>query len=153
MDLINKNINKYVENTQVIVSISEQTNLLALNASIESARAGEQGRGFAVVAEEVRKLAEQTKLTAETAQMNNISTLPNLEKIISMSESFYQKWKKSMRRFKVLLQVLRKLLLSQKKLHQQLQQSLIKMTFKKLSLFKKLSFSSKDSFYFGICHI
>lgn len=91
VDLINKNINKYVENTQVIVSISEQTNLLALNASIESARAGEQGRGFAVVAEEVRKLAEQTKLTAETAQMNNISTLPNLEKIISMSELFLSK--------------------------------------------------------------
>jgi methyl-accepting chemotaxis protein len=91
VDLINKNINKYVETTQVIVSISEQTNLLALNASIESARAGEQGRGFAVVAEEVRKLAEQTKLSAETAQINNTSTLPNLEKIIGMSQAFLTK--------------------------------------------------------------
>lgn len=91
VDLINKNINKYIETTQVIVSISEQTNLLALNASIESARAGEQGRGFAVVAEEVRKLAEQTKLSAETAQINNTSTLPNLEKIIFMSQAFLTK--------------------------------------------------------------
>ena len=37
-------------------------NLLALNASIEAARAGESGKGFAVVAEEVRKLAEDSKV-------------------------------------------------------------------------------------------
>lgn len=67
-DLMEKLTNKSLEIhnfSSAITEITEQTNLLALNAAIEAARAGEAGKGFAVVAEEVRKLSEQSKVSAD----------------------------------------------------------------------------------------
>lgn len=66
-----RSVEKINELTENILGISSQTNLLALNASIEAARAGEAGKGFAIVADEIRKLAENTRDTANDIQ--NIS--------------------------------------------------------------------------------
>ncbi|NPV92843.1 MAG: chemotaxis protein [Firmicutes bacterium] len=69
------NIEQINEILDFIKNVADQTKMLGLNAAIEAARAGDQGKGFGVVAEEIRKLSDQSKQTAD--QIRKITQMIN----------------------------------------------------------------------------
>ncbi|MDJ0557024.1 MAG: methyl-accepting chemotaxis protein [Microcoleaceae cyanobacterium MO_207.B10] len=52
-----------VSNT--VSSLANQTNILAINASIEAVHSGADGQGFSVIVVEIRKLADESKKSAD----------------------------------------------------------------------------------------
>ncbi|MDA3822760.1 MAG: CHASE3 domain-containing protein [Bacteroidales bacterium] len=77
MDFIAKSVEGLIQQSQTIGKITdtvnevaEQSNLLALNAAIEATKAGEKGKGFFVVANEVKQLADRSRIA--TSEIKNI---------------------------------------------------------------------------------
>lgn len=62
---LSENLSQIYNITNLVSDLANQTNMLALNASVEAVRAGEHGKGFGVVASEIRKLADQSRKSAE----------------------------------------------------------------------------------------
>jgi len=60
-----KSVTEISEKISIVTEIAFQTNLLSLNASVEAARAGDAGKGFSVIAQEVRELAQNSKLASD----------------------------------------------------------------------------------------
>jgi methyl-accepting chemotaxis protein len=87
-----------IENiTRLVSDLANQTNLLALNAAIEAVRAGEHGKGFAVVAGEIRKLADQSKASAEKINV----LLVDIQKTTKSTVSVTQEGTKTVQQVKV----------------------------------------------------
>jgi methyl-accepting chemotaxis protein len=75
----------------LVTEIANQTNMLALNATVEAVRAGENGKGFAVIASEIRKLADQSKKSAEKISI----LIYDIQKAISLTVIVTEQGKKN----------------------------------------------------------
>ncbi|MBF0620444.1 MAG: methyl-accepting chemotaxis protein [Magnetococcales bacterium] len=51
--------------TNTVTDFANETKMLAMNAAVEAVRAGEHGKGFSVLSVEIRKLADESKRSAE----------------------------------------------------------------------------------------
>jgi methyl-accepting chemotaxis protein len=71
---LNKQTDQISGIAKLVSNFANETKMLAVNASIEAVRAGSQGKGFSLLAVEIRKLAQESKVSAEsiTALVNSI---------------------------------------------------------------------------------
>ncbi len=86
IERLNEQTHQISSITNLVSEIANQTNLLALNAAVEAVRAGEQGKGFAVVATEIRKLADQSKQSAQKIHTLVVDVQAAIDSTVSVTE-------------------------------------------------------------------
>ncbi|MGE0088213.1 MAG: methyl-accepting chemotaxis protein [Bacteroidales bacterium] len=79
-------VNNIADKISIINDIAFQTNILALNAAVEAARAGEYGKGFAMVANEIRKLAERSRVAADQIEKLSKSSVKANDHVARLME-------------------------------------------------------------------
>ncbi|MGK7902507.1 MAG: methyl-accepting chemotaxis protein [Hormoscilla sp.] len=86
---LSEQINQIYNFTNVVTDLANQTNMLALNAAVEAVRAGEAGKGFGVVAAEIRKLADQSRKSADKINsiLGDIQKTTNSTVIVTEDET------------------------------------------------------------------
>ena len=62
---LNEQTHQIGQISQMVGDLANQTNILALNATVEAVHGGENSQGFSIVAAEIKKLAVQSKQSAE----------------------------------------------------------------------------------------
>lgn len=72
--------------SNLVSDLANQTNMLALNSAVEAVRAGEQGKGFSVVATEIRKLADESRKSAQQISQLVAEIQQELNSVVTSSE-------------------------------------------------------------------
>jgi len=69
---------------EMLNRMTKQTNILSLNATIEAARAGTSGKGFMVVADEIRQLADQSRISIDEVGSITADILRQIEETLAV---------------------------------------------------------------------
>lgn len=80
-------INESDKILKLIKDLALQTDILALNAAIEATRAGQSGKGFSIVSDEMRKLSEKSRESADKISNLLVDMKKTINQIIKEIET------------------------------------------------------------------